>query len=299
MQFKYRLEGLDRAWVETTERTARYTRPPAGRFQFRVLASNNDGVWNETGAALALTVLPPWWGTGWFLALTGLATASSIAAAARLLTVRKFQRRMAELEREHAVERERTRIATDLHDDLGSNLGSIALLSQTAQKEAEAGAVREFAEIQQLAEETAEAMRDIVWFIDANEDELQRMILRMKETAAKLLVGIRWRFQAPAEVPAQKLSTEFKRHFFLIYKESLHNIRKHAQATRVEIRLMLAPDRLDLAVEDNGVGLPEPVNSCGLGLNSMRRRASSLGWTLAIGRRSEGGTAVRLSASLR
>ena len=297
MRFKYKLVGLDRDWVEgEADRVARYVRVPPGEYRFHVQASNNDGVWNETGASLGLIVLPPWWRSAWFLGALGLTTVGSVGGLARLLTIRKYRRRMVDLEREHALEMERRRIATDLHDDVGSNLGSIALISQSARREADPALADEFAEIQQLAEQTADAMRDIVWFIDDSEDELQRMVLRMKETAARLLSETRWRFQSPEPMPARKLSTEFKRHFFLIYKESLHNIRKHARATQVDIALDMASDHLALSIDDNGTGFLASARPSGLGWNSMHRRASSLGWTLTIVNRRQGGTSVQLKA---
>ena len=299
VQFRYQLEGVDEDWLsETTDRSARYTHLPPGDYTFRVIAANNDGVWNETGASLALEVLPFWWQTRWFMVLAGITAAGSIGGAARLWTARRYRRRMAELEHQHALERERNRIATDLHDDLGSNLGSIALLSASARKNASGEEAEDFAEIQQLAESTAESMRDIVWFIDSSEHELQPLALRMKETAARLLAEVSWEFHAPPELPSRNLSTEFKRHFFLIYKESLHNIRKHARATKVRIDLSVSGEQVELVIADNGLGFVDGGAHAGLGLNSMRRRASALGWILNIGNGPERGTRIHLVASL-
>lgn len=298
-RFKYRLEGLDPDWLaETIDRSARYTHLPPGEYRFRVIACNNDGIWSAQEAALAFQVLPFWWQTRWFMGLTALALAGSAGGAARLWTIRNYRRRLAEVERQHALERERMRIATDLHDDVGSHLGAIALLGASAKHGAEGEAAREFAEIQRLAEATAEKMRDIVWFIDSSEDELRTLVFRMKEAAGRLLAGLDWEFQAPEILPCHKLSTEFKRHFFLIFKESLHNIRKHSRATQVRVQLDLSVNWLELAVLDNGIGLAEPERAGGLGLSSMRRRAAGLGWKLALENRPEGGLAVRLSASL-
>ena len=231
VQFRYRLDGLDEDWLaETTERSARYTRLPPGEYTFRVMAANIDNVWNEAGASLAFQVLPSWWQTRAFMVLAGIATAGFIGGVARVWTARRYRRRMAELEHQHALERERSRIATDLHDDVGSNLGSIALLNASARKQSSGNAAEDFSEIQQIAESTAESMRDIVWSINSSEDELPQLVLRMKETAGRILGKISWEFDAAPNLPARKLSTEFKRHFFLIFKESLHNIRKHSRA---------------------------------------------------------------------
>jgi signal transduction histidine kinase len=262
------------------------------------MAANNDGVWNEAGASLAFQVVPFWWQTRWFLILGGFTAAGFVGGAARLWTARRYRQRMAELQHQHALERERNRIAADLHDDVGSNLGSIALLSASARKHASGEAAEDFLEIQQIAESTAESMRDIVWFINPSEDELQQLVLRMKETAAWLLGEISWEFDAPPALPSGKLSTEFKRHFFLIFKESLHNVRKHSRASRVRIELGAAEGHVSLFIMDNGVGFADSDAHAGLGLNSMRRRATSLGWRLVIGNDAGSGTTVRLIASL-
>ena len=205
---------------------------------------------------------------------------------------------MAQLEHEHALERERNRIATDLHDDLGSNLGTIALLSASARKHASGETADDFSEIQQIAQSTAESMRDIVWFINSSEDELQQLVLRLKETAARMLGEISWEFDTPPSLPSRKLSTEFKRHFFLIFKESLHNTRKHSRAAKVRIELSTAGEQVILTIADNGIGFQDSATHAGLGLNSMRRRATGLGWVLTIGNSGNGGASVRLVANL-
>ncbi len=302
VQFRYRLDGLDDGWLaETTERSARYTRLPPGDYTFRVAAANNDGVWNDAGASLAFQVLPFWWQTRSFMVLASVTVAGLIGGVARLWTARRYRQRMAELEHQHALERERNRIATDLHDDVGSNLGSIALLSASARKHVSGEAGEDFFEIQQIAESTAESMRDIVWFINSTDDELPQLALRMKETAGRILGEISWGFDAPPSLPAGKLSTEFKRHFFLIFKEALHNIRKHSRASRVRIELSAGEGRVDLSIMDDGVGFVDSLPHPGLGLNSMRRRAAALGWVLTIGNGGNGGNGgatVRLVASL-
>jgi signal transduction histidine kinase len=299
VRFQYRLDGLDPDWVAETEvRSARYAQLPPGDYRFQVIACNNEGVWNREGAVLAFTVSPYWWQTGWFRWVAVMGTLGSVGATARFWTVQSYRRRMARLEREHALERERNRIATDLHDDVGSNLGTIALLSESAQRGAEGEAAREFAEIHQLAASTADAMRDIVWFIDTGENELQALALRMKETAERLLASVTWEFVVQGTLPRCQLSTEFKRHFLLIFKESLHNIRKHAEATRVRLELGVTDGRVRLVVSDNGIGLQPTAELAGLGLMSMRRRAETQGWDLVLGPGADGGTVVRLGAPL-
>jgi signal transduction histidine kinase len=270
------------------QRTAHYTQVPPGAYQFRVIAANNEGAWNVEGAFLSVTVLPGWWQTGWFRSLVLAATLGVVAMAYRY-----------RIRRVRETERVRLRIARDLHDEVGSNLGSIALLSQAAAGSASQAAATEFSEIHKLARKTADAMRDIVWLINPDEDRLERLVLRMKETAGQLLAGTPWRMQAPDALPAERLSTEFKRHVFLIYKEALHNAARHARASLVEIELQLHGRRLELTISDDGTGIPPQLLHSGQGLDNMRRRAAEIGGTIRIDGEPGTGTIIHLSAPFR
>ena len=127
IRFRYRLEGLDTDWVEAgTRRTAFYSYLPPGDYRFRVAACNRDGVWSDSESGLELTVLRHFWQTWWFITLAGLSLLVSVIGAVRLLEKRKLHRRLKRLEQERALERERTRIAQDLHDEMGAKLCRIS-----------------------------------------------------------------------------------------------------------------------------------------------------------------------------
>jgi ligand-binding sensor domain-containing protein/signal transduction histidine kinase len=289
VRFRYRLEGYESDWVEAgTDRIAHYTRVPPGDYRFHVIAANNEGVWNETGATLAITVMPAWWQHPGFQA--------AAMAALIVLGTLVYRFRMRQVQ---STERVRLRIARDLHDEVGSNLGSIALLSQAASRNDEPASARDFNEITRVARETAEAMRDIVWLISPDEDRLERLVLRMRETAGTLLAGTTWRFHAPDHLPVQRLSTEFKRHVLLIFKEALHNVRKHARASRVDVHLELRNGQLELRITDDGVGMDPDAQRTGQGLENLRRRAAELGSQLQLESRPSAGTTLRLSVPLK
>jgi signal transduction histidine kinase len=141
-------------------------------------------------------------------------------------------------------------------------------------------------------------MRDIVWFINPNEDTVEKMSLRMKDTAAVLLGGGKFVFETPDLDARTHLSPQFKRQFFLIFKESLHNVAKHSGATKVVIRLNVRNSTLILEVQDNGCGLRGTGTPRGNGLASMRRRAADQQWEFEIKTMPEGGIRVRLEARL-
>ena len=131
IRFRYRLQGLDSDWVEAgNRRVAFYSYVPPGNYRFQVVACNADGLWNETGASMGLTVSKFFWQTWWFAGLSALALLVLVSSGVRFLVKRKLQRRLKYLEQERALERERTRIAQDLHDEMGAKLCRISFLSE-------------------------------------------------------------------------------------------------------------------------------------------------------------------------
>jgi signal transduction histidine kinase len=193
------------------------------------------------------------------------------------------------------VEQLRQRIAGDLHDEIGSNLGSIALLSQMALREP-GDAQGDLAEINRVARETADSMRDLVWFIKPTALAGGDFVAKLRETAATMLAGLEWTFDGTA--PADGWSLEFKRQVFLIFKEALHNIRQHAAANRVGICLAERGGALELVIADDGCGFAMNGTSSGHGLVSMRQRAEALGGTLVLDSASGRGTRVTLKVKV-
>ncbi|HSI12494.1 MAG TPA: discoidin domain-containing protein [Chthoniobacter sp.] len=197
--------------------------------------------------------------------------------------------------RKNEVEALRQRIASDLHDEIGSNLGTIALLSQLAQKET-GDSHQDLAEINRVARETAASMRDIVWLMKPGMAGADDFVGKLRETAARMLTGLDWEFDA--ETPASALSLEWKREVLLIFKEALHNVRRHADARRVAIHLAQNGEQFKMEISDDGVGFDVDGATLGHGLASQRQRAQALGGELRIESRPGGGTVVTLRAKL-
>jgi len=291
--FKYRLEGLETEWVDAgTRRNASYSHIPPGDYTFRVIACNNDEVWNETGAALAFTVLPQFWQTLWFRGLAGLTLMAAVAAGVRFDTRRRMRRKLERLERQQALERERARIAKDIHDDLGASLTRITLLSQSARSELDdlPQAAADLDRIYSTARDLTRAMDEIVWAVNPQHDTLDSLASYLGRTAQDFLgtAGIRCRLDMPVHLPAWPLTAEVRHNLFLAFKEALHNVIKHAAASEVRISLSLQPAAFALAVEDNGRGFaPETPGgevasdparlASGNGLANMRRRLAEIG----------------------
>lgn len=198
--------------------------------------------------------------------------------------------------RRREVEALRQRIAGDLHDEIGSNLASIALLSQMAQRQA-GDAHADLAEINRVARETAGSMRDIVWLIRPGAAGAEDFVAKLRETAAVMLAGLEWQFDDEGfDAP---LSLEWKREVLLLFKETLHNIRRHAGARHVGIRLTEENDELVLQISDDGAGFDPQAVTTGYGLNSQRQRAQVLGGAWGIDSTPGKGTVVTLRAKLR
>ena len=289
-QYAYQLEGFDEGWIESgTRRQVQYTNIPPGRYTFRVKAANNDGVWNEDGVALRLTVTPPFWQTWWF---RGLALMMMVA----LLTA-AYRYRVAQL---LAMERIRMRIARDLHDDIGSGLSSIALASELISQDTglHDDRRRRLAQITGKARLMATALTDIVWLVDPEHDQLDDLIEHLEEVTRTLLVGIDYRIDRSAAPMLHRIHPEFRRHVYLIYKEILHNIVKHAQATHVTVTMQRDGRQFVLRVADDGVGFDPEQASRGHGLKNMQTRAHQIGGTLTLTGRPGEGTSVRLDARI-
>src|SRR6185436_2165090 len=171
-------------------------------------------------------LLPQFWQTWWFRSALGLLFILILAGFYRV-----------RVSRIQEMERLRVRIAADLHDEIGSSIGSISLLTQKIQKE---GPLREdqkadLSSIGRISTQAANAIREIVWFINPQYDTMQDLLSRMRDAAGTMLAGLRVRLTFPQEDMTRKVSPEFRRNTFLMFKEMLGNIIKHARATEVEI----------------------------------------------------------------
>ena len=300
VRFRYRLEGLDSDWVEAgSSRSASFPYVPHGKYQFEVIAGNGEGGWNKTGASVSVTVQPYLWQTWWFQAPASLGLLAIIAATARVMEKRKLHRRLEQLERERALANERERIARDLHDDLGSSLARISLLSGLLKtdrdnpSQVESHAVK----ISQSADQTVRALEEIVWAVRPGSDSLQSLVEYIAHFANELFDGggIHCRLDLPHDLPALPLPPEVRHNIFLVVKEALANALKHAAAREVRIRAEVMGNALEIMVQDDGRGFDIKGQSRGNGLGNMRRRAQAVGETVTIESRPGQGTTVRLS----
>ena len=290
LRFQYRLLGVDPDWQsQTSQRTVTYASLSPGSYTFEVRAINGEGIASQTSARLSFVITPPFWATWWFIGFSIGACGGILA-----LIIRIRIRRLLE------IERLRSRIARDLHDEIGSNLSSIAMASDLLGRQSDLG-VRErgkLSQISSIALTTVRDMKDIVWLINPKNDALDDLLLRMKDAAATVLEGHQRTLDFPERVDRRKVSLDWKRNVYLIYKECLTNIIKHAHATEVKVKVRIERDKLSFQVGDDGSGF-DPKKVCeGNGLKNMQERATMLEANLVVDTNQGRGTTVRLETRI-
>jgi len=273
-RFRYRLVNYDPAWIDGgTRRVAYYTKVPPGTYRFEVVATDSDGAWSTAPARAAVVVIPFWWQRREANAAAAVLLVGLIVVVVRHISLRRARARVAELEREQALERERSRIARDLHDDLGSRLAQIALI---AEQPAEGSADR----IASVAREAMQTMDELVWTVNARNDTVERFAEFAAEFAEEhlALAGIRCRLQIQPDLENARLDADIRRHLFLGFKEAIHNAVKHARASEVRVGIGVDRGALVLEVADNGRGLPaDRCTATGNGMRNMRERMEAAG----------------------
>jgi signal transduction histidine kinase/ligand-binding sensor domain-containing protein len=297
VRFRYRLSGLGGdEWVDADhQRTARFTYLPPGDYWFEVAAAGADGLWLPTTASLALTVRAAWWETEWFRSGIVLLGALALASLVRLGVKRRMGERMRQLKQQHALEKERARIARDMHDDVGASLTQIAIASQLARLDPPEEALGHIDEIAGIARRTVTALDEIVWAVNPRNDTLPALLEYLGQHAVDFLTaaGVDCEIEMPPELPSHPLVAHVRHHLFLAVKESLNNVVKHAAASAVKLDVELGENRLSVTITDNGCGFVAGHERAGSdGLRNMRERMAELGGECRIESRPEEGTRV-------
>jgi ligand-binding sensor domain-containing protein/two-component sensor histidine kinase len=277
LKYQYKLEGADRDWSPPSDqRSVNYASLAPGSYKFMVRAVNQEGVWSPDPAVIRVRVLPPIWRRWWFL--------TAAAAAIALGAYAGHRSRVARLVEMLQV---RTRIASDLHDDVGSNLTKIAILSEVAHQQLGNHSLStdgSLSSIARISRESVASMADIVWAIDPRRDTHQDLIRRMRQFAIEMLgaAGAIVRMEVTGDEQPQRLGPDFRRQVFLIFKEAVNNAARHSGCSTAVIEVRMERRGLILRIEDNGTGFDLAIDREGHGLASMQRRAENLGGQLEV-----------------
>jgi ligand-binding sensor domain-containing protein/two-component sensor histidine kinase len=303
VRFKCWLEGYEARPKDVGgERVVSYPKLPPGNYRFHVYAANEDGVWNETGASLQITVQPWFWQTNWFRVAAIIFLLGIIIATVRYVTTQKLKR---EKQLHDQQEHERARIARDLHDQLGANLTQVALLGEMAEADKNLpGEIELHAQqISHTARETTRSLDEIVWAVNPSNDTLEGLANYACKYAQEYLAlaGIRYRADVPTQLPATDIPPDVRHNVFLAFKEAVNNVVKHAHASEAWIRLRLAPEKFILEIEDNGRGLGDVDSKAAQmrnGLRNMKKRMEDIRGEFSIAPGANGGTIVRLTVPI-
>ena len=280
VRYQFRLEGAADEWSEPSrDSTVHFSNLAPGSYRFLARVANSGG----RPAAFAFTISPPPWQRWWFQA----------GVAVLILGIGYLAHRI-RFERQLALERVRSRIATDLHDDIGASLSRIAVMSEAVKSRvspADADSQRMLADMAENSRQIVDGMSDIVWSIDPRHDFLRDVVARLRAFGSDVLEpkGIRWTCEGPSDALDRHLSPDQRRELYLIFKEAIHNIARHSQSRNVSLRMSLENGHLCADIQDDGRGVGLESEG-GLGIASMRARTERLRGTFRIEPRPEGGT---------
>lgn len=301
VRFQHRLDGLDATWIDVgIERHVDYDFIPPGDYIFHVIACNNDGIWSSPGASLSFTMLPYFWQTAWFRGLEIFVLVAMVGGGSWYGTRLRMNRKLQKLERQRAVERERSRIARDIHDDLGASLTRINLLSQSAQLDIQdvPQHLMDLDQIGTTARQLTRAMDEIVWAVDPKHDTLDSLASYLAILVHEIFSdsGIRYRLDFPVRLPTWPVTAEVRHNLFLAFKEALHNVLKHSRATELNIAFNLELEIIKVVISDNGCGfdrMRSATSSHGHnGLLNMEQRLKEIGSFYEIRSETGQGTTV-------
>ncbi|HEY4414105.1 MAG TPA: two-component regulator propeller domain-containing protein [Verrucomicrobiae bacterium] len=305
VRFRYQLAGLDHGWVEAgRQRTASYNYVPPGKYQFHLQACGEDGVWTETENPLMFVVSRPFWKNWWFIGAGMFAALITVALLVRRLEKRRLRRRLEQLEHERAMERERTRIARDLHDEIGGKLCRISYLSKDAVREnGQPEKMRDqVVAIAEASRKVLQSLDEIVWAVNPQNDTLENLADYIEQMGPEFFetTGIECEVDIPVPLPPHPVSSQMRHHLFSAVHEAWANTLKHSRATRATVSLTCHGDRFEIVVADNGIGFDlskadgSPAkNELGNGLRNMRQRLKDIGGQCLIQSELGRGTTLR------
>jgi signal transduction histidine kinase/ligand-binding sensor domain-containing protein len=302
VRFKWQLEGVEKQWHEgLNQRLSGYGPLLPGNYRFRVLAANSDGVWNEAGASVAFVVMPFFWETWWFKTVLIAGGCAVLALALR----RRHRLELERVERNHEMERERTRIARDMHDEIGSKLARISFLSEVLKGQKQVvgkgdGAIDSLAK---TARDLLQSLDRMLWAVNPRNDSLEKLSGYLNAYAAEYFQNtpIQCRLEFPKNLPAIPLSAETRHNIFLAFEEALANTLKHSGATQVSAEMISENGIFVISIADNGCGFnvenqiraTEREKGGHLGLSGMYHRLRTIGGECQITSSPGAGTTVK------
>ncbi len=298
-QYYYQLSDVDKQWNITYKNSVSYANLAPGSYMFKVKTVNYAGMWSED-KIIHFIITPPYWKTWWFTILSVITILSILFFIIRYITQRNLKERILRLEKETAVERERNRIAQDMHDDLGSGLTKIAILSEVVKKQMEQPE-KAFEQLERISDSSrtlVDNLQDIIWMLNSKHDQLDSLAIYIREYATKYFEqsGTNVSFDYPQHIEAFKLGDEQRRNIFMAIKEALNNTVKHAGANTVNITMSVVGSTINFVVSDNGRGFNmAETRQFANGVKNMQSRMDQVGGSCTITSKQGEGTSITFS----
>lgn len=300
-RFSYLLEGsVNKHWsIPSSQGLVNLVNLSPGKYTFKAKAIFVNQRYPESAIAYSFVILPPWWQSWWFKSIFLVLISVALVLIIRNYYWRKFRQQQLLLEKQQAIEKERARIATDMHDDLGAGLSTIRFLSEKVKRNTFSEVTRDDVEKMQMASnELIDKMNEIIWSMNEKNDSLEQLVFYTRSYAMEYCENnnLLCTISLPENISPLVVSGEMRRNVFLTVKESLHNIVKHAEAKNVDIMIQVS-ENLYISIKDDGKGLQQnsKVNN-GNGMQNMRKRIESIGGIMHIN--NENGIMVMFSVPL-
>jgi len=301
--FSYLLQGYQADWSKPgNDPSFTYRNLPPGKYRLYVKCADMYLNWSQPRLLLSFTITPPFYATWWFMAVIALCLVLITILVVKKIQRIRYQSRIREMERQYAIEKERSRISKDMHDEVGASLTRISILSELAKKQREPEKAQQLIDqISEISGGVVDEMSEIIWAMNPRNDTLDSFTSYIRQHASSYLESaeIEGVFSFPGEIPALHMSSELRRNLFLTVKEAFHNIVKHSGAGNVHMHLFTENGKLRIIIDDDGVGFAmDQVNSWGNGLTNMHKRIEELGGSFRISSETGRGTTIDFSVSL-
>lgn len=286
-QLLYKLDGWDPDFIQTKKGSVNYNKLPPDKYVFTVKAIDHNGIKNDVGDNITIIIRSPFWNTWWFISLVGFVMIAFLVLVIRYISQRNLKEKLLRLEKEQAVEKERNRISHDMHDDLGSGLTKIAILSEVVKKQINEPekAKEQLDKISESSRELVDNLQDIIWVLNPKNDTLENLAAYIREYSLKFFESssIDLQFNFPDQFSLLKLSEETRRNIFLTIKETLNNIAKHSKCKKVIVSIEERTRNILLQIKDNGQGFDiKNKRQFGNGLINMQTRIEQIGGTYTL-----------------
>lgn len=293
-QYLYKLENFNESWIHTNSknRIATYTNLPPGEYTFKVLGSNNDGLWNTKATIITIVIHSPFWERWWFISLASLTLILIVFS----IVYTRFQGIL-------AVERLKAKLAADLHDNVGAGLTEISILSElvSAKLPSITSDIKaNLNNISETARHLVDTMSDIVWVVNPKKDALPDLVVRLRDSYGDIYSykGISFKTQNIDKLANIKLTMEYKQHLFLILKEALNNSLKHSNCSKIILDVSIKNNILTITLSDNGKGIDNFSFSHGNGIKNMKYRAELINGKLDWNSNELNGTSITFTCKI-